>query len=326
MFTKYIIPLIALTGAIFAVLFVRAGNKPVPASQPVALPAQASYQAQIAGAGLVESSTENISVGTVMPGIVNEVLVRVGDEVKASQPLFRIDDRDLRAQLIVRQAALESAKVSVEVEKATLSDLENQLAMYKNVSDTRAITQEELDRRQFAVLRQRARVASADAEVKMAEAQIQQTQTDLDRAIVRAPVDARVLQVKIRKGEFAQAGMLATPLMLLGDTRTLHVRVDIDENDAWRLKPGARARASLRGNRDLAVDLSFVRTEPYVVPKKSLTGDSTERVDTRVLQVLYSFPQSALPVYVGQQMDVFIEADSVPDRSTKPVTQEKEAK
>ena len=54
--------------------------------------------------------------------------------------------------------------------------------------------------------------------------------------------------------------------------------------------------------------MKFYRVEPYVVPKKSLTGESTERVDTRVLQVLYSFSTDDLPVYVGQQMDVFIEA------------------
>jgi hypothetical protein len=53
---------------------------------------------------------------------------------------------------------------------------------------------------------------------------------------------------------------------------------------------------------------SYIRVEPYVVPKRSLTGDSTERVDTRVLQVIYSFYKGALPIYVGQQMDVFIEA------------------
>ncbi len=70
----------------------------------------------------------------------------------------------------------------------------------------------------------------------------------------------------------------------------------------------APAVATVRGNRDLKTDLQFVRIEPYVVPKRSLTGESTERVDTRVLQVLYSFDRDALPVYVGQQMDVFIEA------------------
>jgi HlyD family secretion protein len=63
----------------------------------------------------------------------------------------------------------------------------------------------------------------------------------------------------------------------------------------------------MRGNRDLKGMVDFVRVEPYVTPKKSLTGDSTERVDTRVLQAIYSFDRSVLPAYVGQQLDVFIE-------------------
>src|SRR5262249_39172606 len=46
-------------------------------------------------------------------------------------------------------------------------------------------------------------------------------------------------------------------------------------------------------------------------PKRSLTGASTERVDTRVLQILYSFEREALPVFVGQQVDVFIEAPPI---------------
>ena len=57
---------------------------------------------------------------------------------------------------------------------------------------------------------------------------------------------------------------------------------------------------------------SFVRFEPFVVPKRSLTGDSTERVDTRVLQVIYRVERDDLPLFVGQQLDVFIEAE--PDR------------
>jgi hypothetical protein len=54
-----------------------------------------------------------------------------------------------------------------------------------------------------------------------------------------------------------------------------------------------------------------VRVEPYVVPKRSLTGESTERVDTRVLQVLYRFDPAAMKVYVGQQVDVFVEAPPI---------------
>jgi len=144
----------------------------------------------------------------------------------------------------------------------------------------------------------------------------------LDRLLIKAPVTATVLQVKIHKGEYAPAAGSAgasNNLMVLGDIDTLVVRTDVDENDAWRFKPGAEAYAFVRGNRDQKVKLAFVRAEPYVVPKRSLTGESTERVDTRVLQVLYSFKSTDLAgVYVGQQMDVYIKA--APVGGEKPET------
>jgi RND family efflux transporter MFP subunit len=243
-----------------------------------------------------------------VPGVVTEVDVKVGDTVKAGQPLFKIDDRDLQADLIVKQAAVEAAKAKVKVDEASLADLKNQWEMYQSVSDPRAITKEELDKRRFAYATGQARLEQSRAEVVSTEAQVKSTQTQIDRLTVRAPVDGQALQVKIHPGEFAQTGVLAQPLILLGNVKVLNVRVDIDENDAWRLKPDSRAKAFLRGNRDLSTELKFVRVEPYVVPKKSLTGESTERVDTRVLQALYAFDPNSLPVYVGQQMDVFIEA------------------
>ena len=116
-----------------------------------------------------------------------------------------------------------------------------------------------------------------------------------------------MLQVNIRPGEFAAAGTNNTPLLLLGNLDQLHVRVDIDESDIWRFDKNGKAVAYLRGNRDFKAELKLAYVEPFVVPKRSLTGDTTERVDTRVLQALYSFDRRQLTAYVGQQMDVFIE-------------------
>jgi multidrug resistance efflux pump len=346
MLTKYLLPALAVCGALFAVMFVRAGNNPVPASQPVAEPAMAPFAAYVAGAGLVEASTENIAVGTPLPGLVTEVLVKVGQPVKTGEPLFKLDDRDLRAELIVRQSALKTAtakltklknlprpedippaQARVAEAEAALKDAEQLRAMWSGVEQKGVVSAEELQRRESAVEIAKAKLAQAtselqllkagswkadlevaEAEVSAAQAQVQATQTQIDRLTITAPVDGTVLQVKVRPGEFAQASVLATPLMLIGDVSKVHVRVDIDENDAWRIRPEASAVATVRGNRDLKTKLTFVRIEPYVVPKRSLTGESTERVDTRVLQVLYSFDRGALPVYVGQQMDVFIEA------------------
>jgi len=78
----------------------------------------------------------------------------------------------------------------------------------------------------------------------------------------------------------------------------------------------------VRGNPQLKTALQFERVEPYVVPKVSLTGQTTERVDTRVLQIIYSFDEAALPVYVGQLMDVFIQAPPLDSLGVKPQTGE----
>jgi HlyD family secretion protein len=116
-----------------------------------------------------------------------------------------------------------------------------------------------------------------------------------------------VLQSNIRLGEYAQSGPLAKPLMVFGSVSVLNVRTDVDEHEAWKVRADAAAYATVRGSAGTRIPLRFVRFEPYGVPKKSLTGDSTERVDTRVLQVIYGVDGTTVPLYVGQQLDVFIE-------------------
>src|SRR5262252_10875501 len=123
---------------------------------------------------------------------------------------------------------------------------------------------------------------------------------------MRAPIDGEILQLNVRVGEYAPVGQVPKPLLVMGDVGQLHVRADIDEHDAWRVQPGGKAEAVERGNSSRRAALAFVRSEPYVIPKKSLTGDSTERVDTRVLQVIYAVDGPPGKLFVGQQMDVFV--------------------
>ncbi len=312
---KYTLPFIAVAGFAFAVYSVVVGAKPAPVSQHVAEPAQAPFKSYIAGAGIIEAKSENINIGTPVAGIVAKIYVRWGERVKAGTPLFLIDDRDVRADLEVKRTALAQAKASVAEAGATLNDVKTQLALAEGVTDKRAISVDDLEHRRNAVLIAQAKVDSARAAVEAAGAAVEAVETNLERLTVRASVDGEILQMNIRPGEFAQAGALATPLMMLGNVDGLHIRVDIDENDAWRFRQNAPAVASLRGNSGLKTKLSFVRVEPYVLPKKSLTGDSNERVDTRVMQAIYSFDKLALPAYVGQQMDVFIEA--APEKGEK---------
>ena len=341
---KYGIPVFAgliLTLASVAIVKQQTVRASVP---PPAAPPASSFTAKVGAVGLVEAASENIAISLPVSGLVTGVFVKAGDPVAKGQRLFTLDDRDLRAELALRQTALTVAQTKLErlrslprpedippaeakVRQARelLADTQVQFRLMDGVKDKRAIREEDLERRRLAMGAAQARLDEAEADlkllqagswapdIKIAEAEVAQarsqaarTEADLDRLTVTAPLSGRILQCKVRSGEFAQAGPLAQPLILMGSGGEMHVRADVDEQDSARVTPQAAAVASPRGDSAHQFRLRFVRFEPYVIPKKNLTGDSTERVDTRVLQVVYALDRSA-PVYAGQQMDVFIE-------------------
>jgi HlyD family secretion protein len=308
---RTILPIIAFGALSFGVLSVVRSQPKRENYLPPSPPPASPYAHVVAAEGLVEASSENISIGTPLAEVVTEVPVVVGQKVKAGEPLFKLDDRQLQADLGARRAELSVAETQVKVDAALCGDAKQQLEFAETIADKRAISSEELARRRYAAEAAQARLEAARAQVSTAAARIQSVETQVERSTVRAPIDGEVLQVKIHVGEYATAGVTATPLILLGRLKPLNIRVDVDEHEAWRVNSSAKAVATVRGNADLKTSLSFVRFEPFVLPKKSLTGDSTERVDTRVLQVIYRVENERLPLFVGQQMDVFIEAPAV---------------
>src|SRR5262245_61567580 len=103
-YLNYLLPLLALGMLGFAVYHVVRGQQPLPKAAPPVTPARSPFAATVSGAGITEAQTENIAVGSALPGVVLEVYVpvdQVGQKVKAGDPLFRVDDRQLKAQLKV---------------------------------------------------------------------------------------------------------------------------------------------------------------------------------------------------------------------------------
>lgn len=346
MLTRFGLPVIACAALIFA-LFSVARLSPAHAKfePPLPPPSAPAFEQKVGAVGLVEASSENIAVSLPVPGMVAEVYVQAGDRVRKGQRLFSLDSRDVRAELALRESNLDlmraklarlssmprpeeipAANARVKEAEAQLADAQVQFDMIESVKDKRAIRAEERERRRRAVQIAAARLdqARADlnllnagtwskdievakAEVQQAVTQVERVRADLDRLTVTAPIFGTILQCKVRPGEYAAAGPLAQPLLLLGSTDTLHVRADVDERDAPRVKAEAKVVAAIRGDSRRQLPLHFVRFEPFVIPKRNLTTDATERVDTRVLQVVYALDKGA-PVLPGQQMDVLIEA------------------
>ena len=253
----------------------------------------------------------------------------------------------LRAAVLSAQASLSAAQADVLVAEADLADRLNKLSIAESVSDPRAIAKEEVDARRFAVAQAEARVATARAAVERSAASVTQAnaelarfsiaetaadgpellavaarveqarsalaraQADLDLLTVRSPIDGRVLQVNIRPGEFAPASVPSEGLVVLGRSGRVHLRVEIDEVDIPRFVTGARAWASPRGDARTRLPLRLVTLEPLIVPKRNLSGRTSELIDTRVLQVVYALDQSFTSQGIGQQFDVYIEAADV---------------
>src|ERR1043165_9281903 len=286
---------LAVAGVAATIVMVARLNGQSPITPPPIDPSPKPYEVSVAASGIIEALSENVSIGVPEAGLVTKVHVKVWDSIKEGQPLFTLDDRELQAQLAVNAA-------NTVVAEATLRRLQDQLVRLKGVNDPRAVSAEEVRTKENDV-------AVAHAQLEAARALVAQNKVCLERMTVLAPRAGTILQVNIRSGEYASA----TPqnaAMILGDLEPLQVRADVDEQNAPRLQPGQIATAYVKGDTTQPMELRFVRIEPYVVPKVSLTGASTERVDTRVLQVIYSFERPKdRAVYVGQQVDLFVKTE-----------------
>lgn len=341
---RLILPSLALAMVSLAVYNVGFAQRNEPPLPPPAEPARSPFANALAGAGVVEPCTESIAVGSQRPGVVEEVFVHVGQQVQRGAPLFRLDDRELKAELEVNKAALAAAEAQyqqlqvqprpesipparamVREAQARVVETKDIMARARKLNATRSMSAEDLTIREqaYQVALERHAKAEADlallmagawqpdlavarAAVHQAKARVTHGEVQLERLWTRAPVDGQVLQMNVRPGEFV--GAPATRhLILLGNVDALHVRVDVDEHDISRVVAGAPGLAQPRGATAEMLPLRFVRVEPFVIPKKSLTGDNTERVDTRVLQLIYALEPGTNCVYVGQQLDVFIE-------------------
>lgn len=338
---------LAIVSALLVAMFMW-HDKPaeaVPTNNQISSRSEVPFRSYISAVGIVEAGSENIFVGSPVNRVVDKVEVDTGETVKKGDVLFRLESRDLAANLLTRRIAYENALANLKKLEALPRDedvaiasaafngakvqLEQAKSQYQRVSglqNSGAISHEEVNRRRYAYEEAEAKLQQAQADldkikagawqpdleiarlqVLQAKADVQTAKADIERTIIRSSIDGKVLQIKIHEGEFPPADPYRTPPMILGNTDTMHLRVSINQFDVSHYSPQASAVAFLQGNAKIEFPLRFVQVEPYFVAKQNLTNDITEKVDTRVLQVIYAFKEKGQHVFVGQQMDVFIE-------------------
>ncbi|MBX7495169.1 efflux RND transporter periplasmic adaptor subunit [Qipengyuania sp. 6B39] len=315
-FSRQILPVIALVGLIAAVIFIFTGLPDraltEPDREPPRAPDAMAETARVAGSGVVEPSSEVIQIGSALSGLVTGLFVEPGQRVGEGEALFTVDDRAARAALREAQASITEARASIAEARNAQAIAARQLALYRNVDDPAAVSRAEVIRAEGETSSASERLKLAQARLQAAEARANSARTEIGRLTVRAPIAGEILAVNIRKGEYVSTmgGGGSQPFIEMGQTQPLHVRIDIDEEQAPRVALGEPATVSPRGAAERQVKATFVRAEPLVVPKRSLTNSAAERVDVRVLQVIYALPKADGLFRVGQQVDAYIPANS----------------
>ena len=330
-----------------------------PTLPPAYNPAASPYPSAIYAEGIVESaqtSGENSNIYPEVAGTVKEILVAEGQQVKAGQPLLRIDDsiqrataeqqgssaeaaaallRELKAQ--PRKENLDVADAQVVAAEATLKTaqdtLQKEQAAYE--IDPRSVSKDALDSalNAAAVAKANLIVAKKQDDLTKAGAWIYDIQNQerqqhalakayaassalLAKYTLRAPRDGVVLAINTIVGNYVSPQgsydaytQGADPVISLGSLpSSLHVRCYVDEILVPRLPLGSKMKAqmSIRGS-DVKIPLEFVRVQPYVSPKIELSDQRQERVDVRVLPVIFKIEKPAnVNLYPGELVDVYI--------------------
>ncbi|MBS4168700.1 efflux RND transporter periplasmic adaptor subunit [Parachlamydia sp. AcF125] len=286
---------LAILGIFLTVVMSQLFQQEPPEAVSLKEPSRSPFLQAIASSGIVEAIDKNIEIGVPEDSIVEKLWFKVGDPICKGDALLQLDTRALKAKLEVQKA-------KVEVAEAVLKKAIDQFERVKRVKDSRAVSQEDINRRE-----NERRVA--EMKIKAAKAEVEETKELLNRLVVCSPIEGVLLKQEVREGEFVSRNK---PLLMVGNLKHLQIRVDIDEQNAGLFDPKSPAVAFPKNNSHVSIPLTFVRIEPYVIPKKSLTGASEERVDTRVLQVIYAFEEPKdYAMYVGQQADVYIENSQI---------------
>ena len=303
--------------------------------------------------GIVEPLSRELFLGFDVSGVIGEMLVEEGDKVEAGQPLVLLKREEQAARLAVARANVEVARADDEMHRAgaRLAEKEKARAALASAEVRQEQADREVERRQIMIksrsigieeleraLRD-AKIARHDLDeakwqfalvndwfrdeeqdmarrrLEAAEAQMKEASAALEKTVLRAPVSGTILRVFSEPGE-AYSVFAPSPVLSMGDTSVMRVRVEVDERDVARIKKGqkAYARADAFGDRRFSGVVS--KLEQSMTPKRTRTGDPSEPIDRSVLEVLLTLDEAG-GLYSGLRVDAFIQADPPPVRVEK---------
>lgn len=332
----YFILGLAFLSALFIIIYF-IGNRPQVQATLEVQGETPPFLNYITGSGIVEPVSGNILISAPFNRIIEKVNVAVNDPVKRGDVLFQLYNQDLIANLKIRQKNYEESlsnlyKLEASPQKEDLTIAQEalnkaQAAFNASIEDycmtsRRARSEEELYVSLYKYQQAEAEFLGAQARfekvksgtwfpelkiaqiaVERAKAEVEAAEAEIERASIKSPIEGTVLQIKVHEGETSDPSKTA---IIVGNIKELNLRVSMDQLNALRFQPEGRAVAFKQGDSKTEIPLKLIQVEPLMIPKKYLTNELQEKVDTQVFEILYRIEKNECPLFVGQQMDVYI--------------------
>jgi HlyD family secretion protein len=185
------------------------------------------------------SAISTVTVGSQISGQVTDVLVDYNSEVKEGQVLARIDPSSYEAQIAQGNAQIANAQATLRQAQATLRNAELDYRRKADLGAQRLVAQSDVDLARAALDQARAQVNSAQAQIRQQTASTQTTRVNLDRTVIRSPVDGVVLTRSIEPGQTVAASLQAPELFTIAeDLGKMKIELAVDESDIGQVRAG----------------------------------------------------------------------------------------
>jgi multidrug resistance efflux pump len=288
----------------------------VDANKPVA--------SRLVCVGRVEPVDGDMEVCAQMSGTLTAVFVKEGDWVTNGTVLAEVDARQEKAALDLALAKLarvkagngkeeiDAAEASRDAIAAELAFAESELQRAVKLSENKVLAEYELERKRQEADTLRKQMISAEKQaealkrgplledIALAEAEVASAQAVYDLRLVRAESDGVILELQRHSGDFVAVNF-PTPILRMANTRNLRVRIEVNEQDVYRVKAGMKGEFTTFGADQSSGKLVVKTILPSFAPRRLFEPDSTARMDTRTLIVLCEIATDA-QVYAGQRL------------------------
>ncbi len=185
------------------------------------------------------AAISTVDVGSQISGQVTDVLVDFNDRVRRGQVIARIDPGTFQAQVAQGAAAVASTRANLATAQATLRNAEADYQRKSQLAGEQLVSRSDADLARTARDQARAQVDAAQAQIIQQVAATQTTRLNLDRTVIRSPVDGVVLTRTIEPGQTVAASLQSPVLFQIAeDLAKMEIVLAIDEADIGQVKAG----------------------------------------------------------------------------------------